>query len=238
MDVEGEVGIIVEALSEGNIDVLELYYNNDHKLINYILTHIVHVNPSLIDYLLSKKDIIFKDIHTTIGFVLTSIFRRMSDYNSYIRVLEIVDLDLVILKDAINNYIDDIRYCETDNTLNISRKIFLYTVDVYLSHKFKLSDIIDILIIVPDCYDFAYYNVRTYVLFKFMNEQELRSTPINKLLVLHDVCYFGGAPKDLMILITEILAHVDDVQYYKQYYTPQITYDECYTHTSLFVEDV
>lgn len=227
---ENEIAV---ALNVGDISMLEYYYNVNHVLVNNVLLKGYKINPSLIEYLLDKNDIIKHDLGRSSSIILAIAFIDTNDLNSYKKVLDISDYSPMLLRRAVINFSE---YLETRNynyDSNNTRMIFLITLDSY-DNRITLMDILDDVLDhngTPD----EYVHVMAYVIFRVLKDNdELRyiSTNNDDINVLILTCSRGLAPKEVMLVLSKY-AYPQNMSYYRNNYYPRIV-----NKLNLFLDDV
>lgn len=98
--------IIRDAFGEGNVEVLEKYYEFNPMLVNDVLEFIDYINPSLIDYLLDKDDIFKQKFQYGAATILARTFEDTNQLEVYYEVLNKTNYDRVLMGDAIIAYLN------------------------------------------------------------------------------------------------------------------------------------
>lgn len=229
---------IIEALEEGDIDVLEVYHNSDMYL--ELLADILDrgdeiiINPSLIEYLISKeKYFTHGNLHTS-TYILGINYIENKDITSYEKVLKLSNVDNKLLAYVIRQYDNRLSFPSSNDVLFI-KQVLLLTVDIW-QYKIKLSNISQIKI--SQHYRFAYCNCIAYIVYTILKDDaDLYDFSISNpdaLINIIRICYIGAIPHSSIELLFK---HIDDNRRIMiiPYTLPNI---QSNTFPSLFDEDI
>lgn len=213
-DIEESKFEILNALKSGDERILEKYYLTNHKLVNDILSKISDVNPSLIEYLLSKNDTMMEDLGRSSADVLLYIFEEDRNlYHKLFAISSFADYNPEEMIRDIDAYLTDINKSQSyPDQYNISRERLLETID-FNENRMNLKDLINLYD--ENVANFRYnpryrlegYNVLAYILFRIIKDNdELRSIldiDLNSIDKLVEIAFVGGAPDIVLQLLSK-----------------------------------
>lgn len=128
-DISESILDILDALRDGDKIVLEKYYLSNHKLVNDILLDVTEVNPSLIEYLLNKNDIMIEDLNKSSDEVVSLLYLNLDDLDSYEKVLKLINYDVDTMLSDIQFYVKTVK--ERSNQYELSKRNLLNTINRY-----------------------------------------------------------------------------------------------------------